>query len=129
MNLLWFSLLLDMWAENGDYLCNKFSCRQHQVGDFVDLFLFDGKVSETVLLGFSVASSLILGMLNYKMFHSYDVVFWKLGNLILSTFLSFGVALDFVDQEISNFSSRHLSCFFAFTLCNWEEECQNTSIL
>jgi hypothetical protein len=45
------------------------------VGDFVDLFLFDGKVSETVLLGFSVASSLILGMLNYKMFHSYDVVF------------------------------------------------------
>ena len=75
MNLLWFSLLLDMWAENGDYLCNNFSCRQHQVGDFVDLFLFDGKVSETVLLGFSVASSLILGMLNYKMFHSYDVVF------------------------------------------------------
>ena len=58
-----------------DYLCNKFSCRQHQVGDFVDLFLFYGKVSETVLLGFSVASSLILGMLNYKMFHSYDVVF------------------------------------------------------
>jgi hypothetical protein len=45
------------------------------VGDFVDLFLFYGKVSETVLLGFSVASSLILGMLNYKMFHSYDVVF------------------------------------------------------
>lgn len=58
------------------------------MGDFIDPFSFlDGKVSETALLSFSAASPLIgLGFMNYKMFHSYDLVILKLWRLDLVIF-------------------------------------------